>query len=190
MKTSEIALEYLRVILNWPALISVVVVYFIITQREAITRLIDRIKQVNFPGVGIQTEYNSELPKEKSINLPSSISSGKKDEDWQNKIAILDKDFNNFILLSLQSNKVILKNLLNALWRKPEFGGFGSSPPSDFLKKAQQLSNIAPKAIEDLQYIEETLSKVSKEFSRKDITEAYIKSNIMIDYFRGLLVRR
>ncbi len=187
MKTAEIALEYLRVILNWPPLISVVVVYVIITQREAITRLIDRIKQVNFPGGGIQTEYNSELPKEKSINLSSSISSGGEDKDWQNKIAVLDKDFNNFIFSTLQSNKAILNNLLDALWRKPEFGGFRMAPPN-FLEKAKQLSSsINPRAIEDLKYIDETLSKA---FSRENVMRAYIKSSFLVDYFRGLLVRR
>ncbi|MBI3354450.1 MAG: hypothetical protein HY034_06145 [Nitrospirae bacterium] len=188
MKVAELVLEYLRVILSWPFIIFIVLIYFMNSQKKAITRLIDRIKQVNFPGGSVETEkYDSELPKEVSKSVLSSNS------DMTKRVELLEEDFNKFILLSLQSNKRIIDNLINAIWRKdrPRLLAdiVGGETTVSLSEKEQAIKNlIDPKALEDMDYIKRVLSNKSP--SREEVMQAYIKSKFLLDYLNGIATHR
>jgi hypothetical protein len=195
MEIAKLLLEYLRVFLTWPPLLALVLFYLMTSQKTAITRLIDRIKQVNFPGGGIEAEY-PELPKEKSeqaISPPSPEESRSSPQDLLKKIDALDQDFDKYLRLNLQANKKIIANILAAIWRKSGGGlltGLVSrgEMPGTFLEKIQALRDrIDPRALEDLEYLARLDGKQLS--SRRELMQACIKSKLLVDYLRGLATR-
>lgn len=67
MECARIVLEYLRVFLSGQAIAGAVAINFIFLFKVQIGNLIDRIKELNFPGGGLKT---SQLGREK-LELPS-----------------------------------------------------------------------------------------------------------------------
>ena len=189
METAKLILEFLRVLLSWPPMIVVVSIYLMWSQKHAITRLIDRIKQFNFPGGGFDAEYHPELPKEKSGQTLLAMPEGTKTPttDPSKKLDTLEEDFNTFIFHGFQSNRKVLENLVDALWKKQGLSLFQTAP-ANLMDKVRRIRIIDPKARNDLQKIEELLSKSSP--TRKEIMQSYIKSNLLVDYLRGLATRR
>lgn len=186
---AKLILEFLRVLLSWPPMIATVSIYLMWSQADAITRLIDRIKKVDFPGGGVDTEYPPELPKEKSGQtlLAGPAETKSLTTDPSKKLDILEDDFNKFVLYGFQSNRTVLENLVDVLWRKQGLGIFQKAPAA-MMDKVRMINIIDPKARKDLQDIEDLRGRES--VTRKEIIHAYIKSNLLVDYLRGLATRR
>jgi hypothetical protein len=182
MNMAQLLLEYLKVLITWPFAILIVAIFFMISQRKAIARLIDRIRHVNFPGGKIDTEYNSELLKERSnpeISTPSV--------DPSKRIEVLEKDFNNFILAAVESNNTILDNLIKVLMDKYGVNLFDEN--KDHSVKMQLLfDRIDKNAVKDYQAIQTILNKQTS--SREELMQTYVKTKLLGDYFRGLATRR
>lgn len=175
----------MRVILTWPVLITIVLIYFLRSQKEVITHLIKRINQISFPGGKLDAGYDSNISKRAEI-LPASGTDGKNSaEDLPKKVSILESDFNNFLFESLQANKKIIHNLVDVFYRK---GSFFAHKSISFPEKIKAIGNsINVNALEDLRYIE-TITE-SAQTSRENIVKAYIKSKVLIDYLRGQVTK-
>lgn len=184
-------LEYLRVFLSWPPLIALALFYFMISHKDAIDRLIDRIKGFTFPGGVIDTEikYTPDLPNIKKDQVASTPIREEKDSIQLKRLDILEKDFNSFIFHDLLSNRNILHKLITAIWKKSGHGLFKAHTTptiSDMLIDIK--SRIDPKAVEDFKDIENTVG--TQNLTREEIIKTYIKSKLLADYFRSLVTRR
>jgi hypothetical protein len=182
MEIAQLILEYLRVLI-WP----LIVICLAVSQKETISRLISNIKKVNFPGGSAETGTYPELPKEKDeqelLPIPDKDSTDK-------RIDKLDREFNKFLLWDLQSNKRIIANLMDALWTKFGFRLMsGGKVPVEFADQLEPLGErIDPKALDDLKYVEAIMKK--RPPSREELMRAYLKSKVLVGYFRGLTTRR
>jgi hypothetical protein len=189
MEIAKIVLEYLRVLI-WP----LVVIYLAVSHKTAITRLIGRITRVNFPGGGLETKYNPEdLSKgnDEQVLLPTSAEASKSlsSDQLKDRIDRLDQEFSKHLFLDLQSNRRIIANLVDVAWRKYGLGLFGrESAQVSFSGKVEALGvRIDAKALDDLEYIKTILAK--KPLLREELMQAYFKSKLLVDYFRGLATR-
>ncbi len=186
MEIAKMVMEYLRVLLAWPPLVAVVLLWFLVSQRDAIAGLIGRIKQVTFPGGGFETAQYSQLPAPATETKNTTLKDMSPNQNNVSaRINVLERNFDDFLFLSFQSNVTIIMNLLDALRRKLMLDVFGGvSQPNTLLEKVQAIrGRIDPRAFEDLVEIAELMSKTP--LPRERLIEAYSTSQLLIDYLRG-----
>lgn len=186
MSVSQFVLESLKVIGAWPLVAFLCFVFFLISQKKAISDLIGRIIQIKFPGGGLElpkyepdkvTQKN--LPSEQHVVVTKSF-------DFENQVNSLDVDFKKYIILNLQSNRQAIGNMLDAIWRSSSHGLFGNDqPPEDLIEKAQLFNyQVDQKAIADLKNIEAIM--LMDQPTREELIQASLKSNLLVEYFRRL----
>lgn len=183
----NLILEYLKVILSWPPVVLLALYYFLFTQREPLARLIDRVKQVDFPGGGFKTDYmapTEEIGGQK--NIPEIVVESKKIQPGDpQKTDSLEQDFNTFIYIDFQSNAKIINLLIDRAWKKFKFPFL--KPPEEIVERAKSISNAIPIAVlEDLRIVMDFLTGKKRPSNRKDLMEVYIKSKFLINYFQNL----
>lgn len=188
MTVSQFVLEILKVSGPWPPVVLVLMIVFMTSQRKSISDLIGRIIQIKFPGGGLELpkpEYQPNKVMQKSVPV-GQYELHTKSPDFEDQINSLAVDFRKYMLLNLQSNKQVISNLLDVIWRNSGHGFFGNNqPPEDFMEKTRLLSNdIDQKAIKDLINLETILLKDQP--TREELVQTSLTSNLLVEYFRGM----
>lgn len=168
--------EFIQIIFSWSGVVLIISIVFLMSQRKAVTDLIGRIIRVKFPGGEIGANYKEPtLPKKNPV---------KEDKNT------LEKDFDGFIFSGLYINKAILDNLVNALWRKflLEMPHIKLTNASDKFKSLISRKLIDSKANDDFNFIEETLGKAI--IPRQEAIQAFVRSNLLIDYLRSIATKQ
>ena len=182
MEIANLVLEYLRVILSWPPLVIAALICFLVSQREPITRLIDRIRGLSFPGGELNAEPY-EPPLEKKSGEPAALP----EKSTSTSSGEIDREFTYFLNSSLKANRQIISKLIDVLWDK-----LGLSMFNREVKKIEEKMDRIKDRIDENAY-RDLLSVMNKDDQppkRLDLINSYIKSKSLIDYLRSLATKR
>lgn len=184
-------IRLLSIFLAWPVIVLIISIYVFRSQRLAITRLLDRVRQLNFPGGGLEASpYDPDvLPKgNKQIALAdSSNESPSRDKELSERVFALGLYFIQFLTQGIEANAKIIHNLLGVLWQKSGLG-LSSKTPETLIGRIEGLaSRLDQKVLHDLR----ELSDVFKETkTQMELIDIFTRSNLLIDYLRALCTRR
>ncbi len=190
MEIANLILEYLRVILSWPPLVITSLIYFLVSQRQPIARLIDRIRRLNFPGGELDAELRYEtLPENKSGDTtpPSGKGTSASSGETEPELSKIDLEFTYFLTSSLKVNRHIILKLVDVLWAKLGFDLFNPEVKTFDEKMNFIKDKINKNACSDLFSVMDKSDPYPK---RQDLINVYIKSKGLVDYLRGLATRR
>lgn len=184
MDIAKLILEYLQVVLSWPVLAALVLWYFLHSQHAVISQLLNRIKQIKYPGGSLEVvPYSSpEIPP------PAPVINQNNNDDVQTGLKKLESEFVMFLVLSLETNEKIIDSLMGVICFKKGATVFGKELATrderiDFLK-----GRIDKNAYKDLVYLLRESMKNGKD-GRSGYVKDYIKSKALVDYLRSVATR-
>src|SRR3989442_8398297 len=176
------------VLSTWPLPAALVIVVSLLIFRRPLIALIERTRHIHAVGTKIDAtgQYNPQPP----VASPE-IKTSPVPEDQGSVARLPARDFDRFLLVSVQTSVQIIMNILDAIWkqRRP-FGPLrGGAPPSALPEKVDAVRNyIDPRPYSELQNIMQLMNK--NPLTREDLTEVYRKCRLLIDYLGTLVVRR
>ncbi len=183
-------ISLLSIFLAWPAVVLVITVYLLISQRPAISRLLDRIKHVNFPGGGLETNpYNPDLSPGGNKQIALADTSNRelsKEKELSERVFALDVYFIQLLTQSIEANAKIVYNLLGVLWQK--FGlSFTSKTPETLIGRIEGLtSRLDQDVIHDLRELSDSFKETN---TQRELIDILTRSNLLIDYLRAICNR-
>jgi hypothetical protein len=190
MPVAELLLKYIGVFFTWPPIIALVLIYFMWSQKDAVSQILIRIAELTswklaFPGGALEaTKYPPALPQEKEkLDLAPTKDEPKKADD-------LGTDFLKFLVHGITTNQSIIAKLMDRILAKELFAVLRiQKVPERYLEKVQALQGkLDPQAIADLNEIEEVLRGTRKE-GRTKLIQVYLNSQTLVWYLSDLALR-
>ncbi|MCX5724725.1 MAG: hypothetical protein NTX84_09490 [Nitrospirae bacterium] len=162
MSVADILLKYLSVLLAWPPVVGIMLLYFLGSQREAIGRLIDRIAEIVFPGGSLKLPLYEGEDKVSTREGPEILLNKAPEAVPPKEEAKVPKSTGDAFLVlitnGLSSNQSIIAQLLDRIWIKSNLSGSQARPPEGYLNKVDALAGVLDRnVIRDLRRVESAL---------------------------------
>jgi hypothetical protein len=195
---SLIVLEYIKVVLSWPVIVGVLAVLSMCRFKDVLGVLIGRVTGMQLPG-GVKLEIpRPELEKidnRKNTDIKSNVNKEEvtSTEKLGDKLVEIDKDLNDFYLSVLNTNMLVIKNLIVSIWEKSPFSLFKKERPKKLIDMLKALGGqIDLNAIKEMENIKATTDEfnVSRKIDRKKFLNNIQASELLIDYFRRVLTSK
>ena len=186
MDIAKLILEYLQVILSWPVLAALVLWYFLRSQHAVISQLLNRVKQIKYPGGSLEVEQISYSSPEELA--PAPVINQNNNDDVQTGLKKLESEFVLFLVLGLETNEKIIDSLMGAICSKQGGTLFGRKLATIDEKISFLKDRIDKNAYKDLVSLFREKTKKGKD-GRTGMIKEYIKSEALVDYLRGIATR-
>jgi hypothetical protein len=185
MDIAKLVLEYLTLLLSWPVVLGLLVVYFLKRHGQAVNNILTRVNSVSFPG-GV-TLGTAVYPSEPTDQSDSGVRFSRKATE---PVEALDKDFSNFLWQGIALNRVAVGLEIDRLWTQLMGGPFPptiltgseSKTQAEKLRVMKDKYKIDERAIQDFDFLEE----LTKDRPRSDLVLAYNKSHALKAYLSRL----
>jgi len=194
MAIAQLLLQYLQVILSWPPMIVLVLLYLLFTQRTPLTRILEGFAaatawKLSVRGVGVEV---SKYPPGEDPEIADKVV--KQIEVQKTTQETASSDFTHFLVRGIVINQSVISKLLDEVWQKQltmeRMFGVGKKPPERYLDKVDSVKEmLQDTAVKDLIYLETAL-RGDKKLETDDLINLFFKSQDLIGYLKDFVLRK